>query len=213
MSTEFIYFVDESENDRFANGEELKALFCNTDFEVVSEAPLDALQDYIEVVAGGHVVAFMLDQNMRVGGCSYDGIDLARFIRNMDANIPIYIITASTVAIQDIGSEQYIVDDVIEKRDISNPESDKARRLRYRLLRHMELRSAKYASERNRFGELLRKKLEGAISQEEEAELDQIDRRRISDAEVAEYASNKSLADIARIVSTLAGKYNIKGGV
>lgn len=173
MKRHTIYFVDEDEPARRANLRDLTALLDNPAIQIRDLAPLKTFAEYDALAADPATAAFILDQRMKTGGTvSYNGTDLAAHLRGIDAKMPIYILTGYADQIDDFRGSEHLVEYIIDKEHIENPASEKAKIVKARLLRHLNVFNDVRDERAERFHSLLVKSLRQPLTSEEHEEMD-----------------------------------------
>jgi hypothetical protein len=196
MKRHVIYFVDEDPAARRANVRDLTTLLDNPGIEVVQQEPLKTFADYNPLVADPATAAFILDQRMK--GCglvAYNGTDLAAYLRGIDGKMPIYILTGHADQPQDFVGFQHLVEYIIDKEDIENANSEKAKIVKARLLRHLEVFNDVRNAQEQRFHDLLVKSLREPLTPKEQAEMDQIEGETTAPIQAAERKKEQELSE------------------
>ncbi|HEY3856708.1 MAG TPA: hypothetical protein VGO67_20165 [Verrucomicrobiae bacterium] len=152
--------------------------------------------DYNPLVANPTTAAFILDQRMKGGGLvTYNGTDLAGYLRGIDGKMPIYILTGHTDQPQDFVGFQHLVEYIIDKEHIENAQSDEAKIVKARLLRHLEVFNDVRNAQEQRFHDLLVKSLRGPLTAKEQIEMDQIEGETTAPIQAAERKKEQELGE------------------
>lgn len=186
-----LYFVDEKEEARWANTYALKRLLDTPDVDVVGLAPFQVFSEYDSLLSSPHVRGFFIDQRMRGGGVSYNGIELAEYMRGHHRKLPIYILTGYPT--DDFTGTAYRVEDIVDKEDIENRDTDKAKTIRARILRRLAVFEDVRNEQETRFHDLLVKSMKEPLTTDEEKELGIIERERLVPTQAEELRDAKSL--------------------
>ena len=127
------------------------------------------------------LACFINDQRLKdTGVASYFGIELALFMRSINTKLPIYILTNFAEDSDAFNEGAWSVEDIIDKSDLAKIGSDKSKAVIARILRRITGYADYLAEREKRFNELLRKTLNGQMSPEDEAELNEIQFDRTS---------------------------------
>jgi DNA-binding LytR/AlgR family response regulator len=186
-----LYFVDEKDEARWANTHALKCLLDTTNIEVIGLAPFQEFAQYDSLLADPLVRGFFIDQRMRGGGVNYNGIELAEYLRGHHPKLPVYILTGHPT--DDFTSTAYRVEDIVDKEDIEDRESEKAQMLRARILRRLAIFEDVLNEREKRFHDLLVKSLREALTPDEEKELGLLEDERVLQVHAQELSDSKSL--------------------
>lgn len=186
-----LYFVDEKEEARWANTHALKKLLDTPEVEVVGLAPFQKFEEYDRLLAEPQVRGFFIDQRMRGGGVNYNGIDLAEYLRGHYRKLPIYILTGHPT--DDFTGSAYRVEDIVDKEDIEDRESEVAKTIRARILRRLAVFEDVLNEQERRFHDLLIKSMKEPLTVEEERELGILEIERLLPSQPDELRDAKSL--------------------
>lgn len=168
-----IWYIDEDADDLFVYRKEL----CNITegkIEIKAEKPLPSKIEMAELVlAKSETVAVIIDQRLgdAKDGVGYNGLDLAREIRQLNDKIPIYILTNHS---SDLTSDEWEIDYVFSKDDFK----DKRETLSRRLNRHINIFNEILNEREKRFAELLKKSVYETLTEAECKEFDLLDHSR-----------------------------------
>jgi FixJ family two-component response regulator len=196
MKRHVIYFVDEDAAARHANVRDLTTLLDNPEIKVIQQEPLKNFADYNPLMANPATAAFILDQRMKPGGMvSYNGTDLAGYLRGIDGKMPIYILTGHADQPQDFTGFRHLVEYVIDKENIENANSEEAKIVKARLLRHLEVFNDVRNAQEQRFHDLLIKSLREPLTNKEQIEMDQIEGETTAPIQAAERKKEQELGE------------------
>ena len=203
MKRNVIYFVDEDAPARRANLRDLNNLLDNPEIKIFDMAPLRSFAEYDGLVASSETAAFILDQRMKAA-VSYNGTDLAAYLRRVDPKVPIYILTGYADQKDDFLGSEYLVEYIIGKAEIEDPNSNAAKIVKARLLRHLEVFNDVRDAREQRFHDLLIKSSRETLSPDEERELRQLEGERIASVAAAEREKQVELdAEISKLKELL----------
>jgi len=196
MKRHIIYFVDEDAAARRANVRDLTTLLDNPEIKVIQQEPLKTFADYNPLMADPKTAAFILDQRMKGGGLvAYNGTDLAGYLRGIDGKMPIYILTGHADQPQDFVGFQHLVEYIIDKEHIENANSEEAKIVKARLLRHLDVFNDVRNAQEQRFHDLLVKSLHGPLTREEQNEMDQIEGETTAPIQATERKKEQELGE------------------
>lgn len=171
-----IYFVDEDVAARRANVRALISLLDNPEIKIIPQEPLRTFADYKPLMANPATAAFILDQRMKGSGIvTYNGTELAKYLRGIDGKMPIYILTGYAAERQDFVGSEHLVEYILGKDEIEVAGSEEAKIVKARLLRHLDVFNDVRDAQEQRFHDLLVKNLHEALTAEEQREMDQIE--------------------------------------
>jgi len=197
MKRTVVYFVDDKDASRRANAKALAKLIDTPDVEVRQLPPFRMFTEYDTILADPALGAFFIDNRMRGGGVvDYDGVELAEYLRSHHVKLPIYILTGFPK--DDFTASEYRVEDVLDKEDIEDRNSDKAKTIRARLLRRLGLFTDVLNEREQRFHDLLVKSLRQNLSADEEKELGLLETERMLPQQ------SKELSDIKAVQAAIA---------
>lgn len=181
MDNPKIWLIDENQQqiETFANV--LRSQFPKEISVETLCPPLGQLNDYLSLLNTSDLACFIIDQRLKdTGVASYFGIELALFMRSIDTKLPIYILTNFAEDSDAFSEGAWSVEDIIDKSDLAKVGSDKSKAVIARILRRITGYTDYLAEREKRFHELLRKTLNGQMSPEDEAELNEIQFDRTS---------------------------------
>jgi len=194
MKRNTIYLVDEHPPARRANAEALRRLLDNPKIQVKELEPLPNVADYNPLIAEHSTAAFVLDQRMKQAGLvSYNGTDLAAHLRGIDSKMPIYILTGYADEKEDFEGSEYLVEYIIGKGEIRDQNSSKAKIVKARMLRHLDVFNDVLDDREQKFHDLLVKSIKEPLTDEEEKELGLLETERLVPQHAAELKDAKAL--------------------
>lgn len=141
--------------------------YLNDEVKVISIDPLSDIDEMVEFIENyDSLISVIVDQRLNVAGtASYLGTELVRKLRLVDQLMPIYILTNFVEDIDpSLGSVEYI----LNKDDFLT--EDKLRSISERITRHVNIFNSILDERERRFEELLRKRFESPLSEEESKE-------------------------------------------
>jgi len=202
-----IHFIDEDEAARRANARALRTLLDNSEITISPLAPFATFGEYNPLVANSRTAAFVLDQRMKGSGdVTYNGTDLARYLRGIDGKVPIYILTGHPDESEDFAGSNHLVEYVIGKDHIDAPDSEQAKIVKARILRHLDVFNDVRDAQEQRFHDLLLKSLKSPLTAEEQKELDDLESAGTTPILAAERDAERALsAKIAELRNLLPG--------
>lgn len=206
MKRHVIYFVDEDEPARRANHRDLTALLDNPAIQIRELAPLKTFAEYDSLAADPTTAAFILDQKLKPGGMTYNGTDLAGYLRGIDAKMPIYILTGYADQVDEFRGFEYLIEFIIDKQEIENPDSDEAIIVKARVLRHLDIFNDVRNSRDQRFHDLLIKSSGQSLPPDEEKELRELEGDRIAIVAAGEHERQIKLDTEIEALKKLLGR-------
>ncbi len=131
-------------------------------------------EDYLFIFDDPHTAAILVDQKLQdKGGVDHSGMELAKYLRELNDVIPIYMLT--NYSTQDEYEEnEWSVDDILDKGDISDQET-KLKTVISRIFRRIAIFHKVFGEREVRFRELLKKSLSGRLTQKENDELKELE--------------------------------------
>ncbi len=187
-----LYLVDDKEEARHANGPALQRFLGSPDIKVVPLEPFPEFAQFDALVADPNLGGFFIDQKMRGGGVvNYNGIELAGHLRGLHPKLPIYILTGYPN--EDFTGTAYRVEDIVDKEDIEDRDSEKAQVLRARILRRLDVFGDVLDAREQRFHDLLVKSTTEPLTAEEEKEFGLLEAERLAPQHAAEMKDTKAL--------------------
>lgn len=195
MRRKKIYFIDEDAAARRANVRSLTALLDTKELEIEALEPRRDFSAYTDLLASPETAAFVLDQRMKGSGIvNYNGTDLARYLRGLDGKMPIYILTGHAQEIQDFAGAEHLVEYIIGKDEIEDAESEGAKIVKARLLRHLNVFNDIRDEQEQDFHDLLIKSLREPLTKDEQGKMDRIEGITTAPVLAAERQREKALA-------------------
>ncbi len=196
MNAQILWFIDEDEAQLRTYTAQLRECVAGA-AEVHGIVPYRYKQDYIEpVINNPATVSLIIDQRLKdTGIATYDGIELAQYLRGINTKLPIYILTNYADSEAFAGAE-WSIEYIIPKSDFGD--SDKKRTVCARILRHIAVYRDILDSREARFHDLLEKSLAGTITTEEVRELNSIESSRALGVAAAETQQLAQLEDIVK---------------
>lgn len=176
MKRQKIYFIDEDAAARRANVRSLTTLLDTNELEIEAMEPFPNFAEYSNLLAAPETVAFVLDQRMKGSGIvNYNGTDLAKYLRGLDAKMPIYILTGHAQEIQDFAGSEHLVEYIIGKDEIEDSTTKNAKIVKARLLRHLNVFNDIRDEQEQIFHDLLVKSLREPLTKEEQEKMNRIE--------------------------------------
>ena len=206
MKRHVIYFVDEDEPARRANLRDLRALIDNPAIQIRDLAPLATFAEYDSLATDPTTAAFILDQKLKPGGMTYNGTDLALYLRGIDSKMPIYILTGYAGETEEFRGFEYLIEYVIDKQHIEDPKSDEAIMHKARIVRHLDVFIDVRSARDQRFHDLIIKSSRESLSAEENEELLELDGERIASVAAAEHERQIKLDTEIEALKKLLGQ-------
>jgi len=202
MSERIIYLIDEDEVARRAVSMSLQRLLEPAPVKIKAIAPLKRFADYDSLLTEEGVAAFVLDQKLKASGeVNYTGIDLAEHLRAIAPKMPIYILTAYANEEGEFEGAEYRVEEILDKADIEDRDSEKAKTIKARFLRRLNVFEDVLSQREKRFHELLVKSLKEPLSADEQTEMDMLDGERLAPVVAAERDKARELDDALKELS------------
>ncbi|MEM7128222.1 MAG: response regulator [Chloroflexota bacterium] len=190
-----IWFIDENENQSKTYARQLRRLMPDTVQVETVYPPFVNMNDYASILSDPETVCVIIDQKLKDSGiATYDGIELAQFLRGIDSKIPIYILTNFADLKDEYASGELNVEEVLSK-DIFNDDVEK-QILQARLLRRIDVHEDILLSRAERFRSLLKKQFENTLTEEEQAELKNLQFERVAPVEAASVIESQNLQNI-----------------
>ncbi len=184
---------------------QLRALF-DPDFEV-AELPLEQdVNRYLSHIHDRPVAAIFIDQNLDESGLitGYTGVKLATFLRTIQPEIPLYLVTAHPIHGELESEEAGNAEAVISKTSLLL-DSPTSLRFRRQFLRDVERYHDALSANQQRFRELLPLKLRGELTLEELTEYENLRIARDIATEAAEEpnteAVHKKMEEIEKLLA------------
>jgi len=193
MSQIILYFVDEKEAARLANAPLLQRLLDSPDIKVEAIAPFPQFGQFDELLKNPDLGGFFIDQKMRGGSSvNYNGIELAGHLRSRHPKLPIYILTGYPPD-DELTGGAYRVEDIVDKADIEDRNSEVAQRLKARILRRLAVFGDVLDAREQRFHDLLVKSMKQSLTVAEEKEMGLLEAERLAPQHAGEMRDTKAL--------------------
>lgn len=187
------YFVDDKEAARLANAPLLQRLLDSPEIKVQAIAPFPQFGQFDELLKDPNLGGFFIDQKMRGGSSvNYNGIELAGHLRSRHPKLPIYILTGYPPD-DELTGGAYRVEDIMDKADIEERDSEKAQMLKARILRRLAVFGDVLSAREQRFHDLLVKSMTESLSVDEEKEFGLLETERLAPQHAAELKDAKML--------------------
>ena len=194
MTRKIVYLVDEDEVARRALPLALQKFLEPAPVEVRAIPPLKEFADYDGLLAQEGVAAFLLDQKLKTTGeVNYTGIELAEHLRAVAPKLPIYILTAWADERDEFVGAEYRVEEILDKADIEDRDSDKANTIRARFLRRLDVFEDVLNKREQRFHDLLVKSLKEPLTVGELKEMEVLEGERLAPVVEAERTKAQEL--------------------
>lgn len=143
----------------------------------VDVRPIEALphkEDYLDYIIDRKTAMLVIDQRLQEAkaGIDHTGIELARFIRTYDLNLPISILTNYADEQDEFEGNEEFVDYVLSKADLKDKRKKEI--IVKRILRHITVYQNIIDEIQKRHDELLQKSLARELTADERDELDKL---------------------------------------
>jgi hypothetical protein len=198
MFTKIVWFVDENENQSRTYTRQLRRILPTSVKVERLFPPYPEKKDYVSLVNNPETVCLILDQRLRDSNiATYTGIELAQYIRAINSKLPIYILTNYEDIRDEFTSGEWSVENVIPK-DIFNNDSELSI-FKARLIRRLDVYEDLLDARSQRFHHLLRQRVNNELTEEEEAEFNELQLDRFAITEVNDFSKSH---DLNRLIST-----------
>ena len=155
------------------------------------------LDDYLSILADENTACIITDQKLKVTGiANYTGIELAEFLRGINAKVPIYILTNFPDDKDEFEHGEWTVEDIISKSDLTQASERKI--LAARILRRINVYTDITEKRQVRMKDLLRKSMNGELDENELSEIDNLKLEKISASLAEELTQIRQMAQIAK---------------
>lgn len=165
-----IWFIDEDKDDLFTYKKQLENILQGK-VNINAIEPKKNLEEMVKVVLSEKMtVAVLIDHRLGdAANCvSYNGLDLARAIRQLNDKLPLYILTNHA---NDLSSDEWEIEYVFSKDDfITNK-----RAISERIKRHISIFFDLVDEREKRFAELLKKSISETLTDQEIKEFENLD--------------------------------------
>ncbi len=190
-----ILYIDDKESEAKTYGRALKDALASDEIELtVLCPPYEDMNDFLSVLDDSNVVSLIIDQRLQ-DKVTYSGIELAMFLRGVNPKLPIYILTNFGMLEDEFSGNEWSVEAIIPKdRLVAERDMYKAR-----ILRRLNVFSDLLAERERRFHELLRKSLNGEITDEEGREIEELQLARTGSLLAQELPRLEELEKILRL--------------
>lgn len=186
MAEPIICFIDDQPTQQKMLDWDLRSLF-GAGYQVVSLPLLQRRDDYHQYLDDPAVIGLLIDQKLSETGevTAYTGVDLAKHLRSVYREMPIYIVTGHDPDDQITGAESGSADAVVHKSELraGTPQSI---RFKQRFLRQAGRYQEALTQQQQRFRELLSKSLNGTLTSLEQEELAVLEDGRLLATQAAE---------------------------
>jgi FixJ family two-component response regulator len=155
------------------------------------------LDDYLSVLADENTACIVTDQKLKVTGiANYTGIELAEFLRGINAKVPIYILTNFPDDRDEFENGEWTVEDIISKSDLTQESERKI--LAARILRRINIYNDIKDERQEKMYNLLKKSMNGELDEEELSEIDNLKLEKTSASLAQELTQIRQMEQIAR---------------
>ena len=196
MDKRILWLIDDDESELKTYRLELQNLMPDG-VHIEAILPLPNMKDCsTKILSDKNTASIVIDEKLKKKGhAAYWGIDLAKSLRSIDSKVPIYILT-NYVDDEEFEGNKWSIEYIIDKKDLRDTE--KARVIQSRLIRHMNIYKDILGEREQRFSELLRKSLNDTLTPDEMNELDELDFKRQSPILASELEQLKELEDLVK---------------
>jgi len=194
MKPIILCLVDDKEPARTVNARALEKFLGSAEIHVEPIKPFQTFAEYDGLLANPNVWAFFIDQKMRGGGLvSYNGMDLAEYLRGHNRKLPIYILTGYANEKAEFAGSEYRVEEILDKEDIEDSNSEKGKIIQARILRRLPVFNDVLNERELRYHELLVKSLREKLTVDEEKEIGLLESERAIPQQAKEIGDIKTL--------------------
>jgi hypothetical protein len=174
MARNKLWLIDENRDQMETYVNVLSRLF--PELQVLPMEPKERMQGYVQsVLTDPETACIIIDQKLKdTGVARYFGIELASYLRAIDTKLPIYILTNYPDEKEQFEEGAWSVEDIIDKRELSDLDSNYTRNLKARLLRRINTYNDLLADRERQFQGLLRRSLSEELSPDEMRELEEL---------------------------------------
>jgi hypothetical protein len=190
-----ILYIDDKAAEAKTYGRALSQALANEKVELdVLCPPYEDMDQFLPILDDSSVVSIIIDQKLQ-DKVTYSGIQLATFLRGVNPKLPIYILTNYGMLEDEFTGYEWSVEAIIQKdKLIAQPEIYSAR-----ILRRLDVFGDVLAERERRFHDLLRKSLNGEITDAETQEIKELQLARTSSLLAQELSSIKDLEEIIHL--------------
>ncbi len=169
----------------------------NVEFKPLQALP--RMENYLTIIGDPVTAAMLLDQRLQTrGGIDHTGIELALYLRSIDKNLPIYILTGYVTEDGEPNDEfvgnEWSVEDILDKRILNN--QAELRTFIDRLIRRINVHQTIRDEREKRFNELLMKSLDSQLDSEEQEELDKLGLERMAAFAISDQIQRRQLESL-----------------
>lgn len=189
-----ILFIDEDEKQLKTYARQLRQLVPDTIQVETIFPPFKYVYEYAHLLSDPEIVCIIIDQRLKDSGiATYNGIDLAQYLRGINSKIPLYILTNHADVRDEYAFGELNVEAVLSKSIFSK--EDEKQILQARLLRRIDVHEDILRSRSERLHILLRKQFEGSLTEVEMTELRELQFERVAPLEAASVFESQMLQD------------------
>ncbi|MFN8490031.1 MAG: hypothetical protein U0350_20760 [Caldilineaceae bacterium] len=195
MANKKIWFIDENENQSRTYTRKLRRLLPDSITVERLFPPYRQMQEYVALIRDPETVCIFVDQKLKdTAIANYTGIELAQYLRAIDAKLPIYILTNYEDLRDEYAVGEWSVEDVIPKEVFNN--KSELLIFKARLLRRLDVYEDLLMNRSQRFNQLLRKRLSEGLSDVEETEFQELQFERFAAIEASEGSQKLELEKV-----------------
>lgn len=208
MTKRIVWFVDENK-DQLSRYQRSLQHALGSSVDVHGIMPYPTKDEYCSaILCSPGTVAIILDQRLKdTGKADYEGIELAKYLRRVMTKLPIYILTNFPIDDDVFEDNEWSVEYVIDKADLSD--ASKTKKLASRIIRHIDVYEDILADREARFHELLVKSLDSKLSASEKEELRKVNAFRASPILAQELKAMEQLDKCIQTQKRILGKHKI----
>jgi len=165
-----IWYIDEHKDDLFTYKKQLENILQGK-VKINAIEPSKNIDEMInKILTEKRTVAVIIDQRLgdAVNSVSYNGLDLARAIRQLNNKLPLYILTNYT---DDLSSNEWEIEYVFAKDDFKTEK----RMISERVKRHISIFFNLVDEREKRFAELLKKSISETLTKDEIKEFENLE--------------------------------------
>lgn len=200
-----IWLIDENKRELRSNQISLKRILPET-LEIRAVLAYEKLDEYLPVLENKKTVCIITDQRLKVTGvATYEGIELAEFLRSINLKIPIYILTNFADDRDDFEDGEWTVEDIIRKSVLNNEAERKV--LAARIMRRINLYEDIRSQREEKMQTLLEKSMNGNLDANELNELDQLGLIKNSASLAKELSQIQQMTEIAEAHEELMRRF------
>lgn len=163
---QIVWLIEDSKDEAEKYGRFLEAA-GRINIKFIDAKSRPSLSDYAVIATNKQTGAVLIDQRLSLSGVSYDGIDIATFLRSIKPDLPIYFLTQWPEDLQGIGE---VVDWIIPKAGVRKSAREYVAKIQGAMQQYQ-----KALTERaRRLSQLIDRKLTGKITPRESKELERL---------------------------------------